>query len=236
MYCRAIRSVINEAKRAGIIKENQYPFGNGKYEIPTGTGRKLALTLQQIKSVANYTDGKETTEKYRDLWFFSYLCNGINFADMLTLRYSNIRNGEICFLRAKTARTSRVKKEVCAVLTPEMEVIIKRWGKKSHRPDDYIFGYLTGKETPFKEKDVIKAVTKLCNKRLKKIGAKLGIEPLSTYTARHSYATVLKRSGANIAYISESLGHNDLKTTENYLASFEKEERVKNASFLTNFG
>ena len=32
------------------------------------------------------------------------------------------------------------------------------------------------------------------------------------------------------------LGHNDLKTTENYLASFEKEERVKNASFLTNFG
>jgi len=236
MYCRAIRSVINEAKRAGIIKENQYPFGNGKYEIPTGTGRKLALTLQQIKSVANYTDGKETTEKYRDLWFFSYLCNGINFADMLTLRYSNIRNGEICFLRAKTARTSRVKKEVCAVLTPEMEVIIKRWGKKSHRPDDYIFGYLTGKETPFTEKDVIKAVTKLCNKRLKKIGAKLGIEPLSTYTARHSYATVLKRSGANIAYISESLGHNDLKTTENYLASFEKEERVKNASFLTNFG
>jgi site-specific recombinase XerD len=58
----------------------------------------------------------------------------------------------------------------------------------------------------------------------------------SLISARHSYATVLKRSGANIAYISESLGHNDIKTTENYLASFEKEERVKNASFLTNFG
>jgi len=52
----------------------------------------------------------------------------------------------------------------------------------------------------------------------------------------YSYATVLKRSSANIAYISEILGHNDLKTTENYLASFEKEERIKNASFLTNFG
>ena len=236
MYCRAIRSIINEAKRAGIIKENQYPFGNGKYEIPTGTGRKLALTLQQIKSVANYTDGKETTEKYRDMWFFSYLCNGINFADMLTLKYSNIRNGEICFLRAKTTRTSKVKKEVCAILTPEMNAIIMKWGNKSQKPDEYIFKYLTGKETPFKEKDVIKAVTKLCNKRLKKIGTTLGIESLSTYTARHSYATVLKRSGANIAYISESLGHNDLKTTENYLASFERDERVKNASLLTNFG
>jgi len=46
---------------------------------------------------------------------------------------------------------------------------------------------------------------------------------------------VLKRSGANIAFISESLGHSDLKTTENYLASFEKEERKKNAALLTNF-
>lgn len=236
MYCRAIRCIINEAKRAGLIKENQYPFGKGKFEIPTGKGRKLALTLQQIKSVANYSDGNEATEKYRDMWFFSYLCNGINFADMLTLKFSNIQNGEICFIRAKTIRTSKVKKEVCAVLTPEMKAIIMKWGNKSQKPDDYIFGFLTGRETPFKEKDVIKATTKLCNKRLKKIGAKLGIGKVSTYTARHSYATVLKRSGANIAYISESLGHNDLKTTENYLASFEKEERVKNASFLTNFG
>lgn len=235
MYCRAIRCIINEAKKVGVIKENQYPFGNGKYEIPTGQGRKLALTLEQIKSVVTYSDGTEATEKYRDLWFFSYLCNGINFADMLTLKYSNINNGEICFLRAKTARTAKVKKEVCAVLTPEMDAIIKKWGNKSGKQDDYIFGYLTGKETAFEEKDVVKAVTKLCNKRLKKIATALGIEGLSTYTARHSYATVLKRSGANIAYISESLGHNDLKTTENYLASFEREEREKNARLLTKF-
>jgi site-specific recombinase XerD len=86
------------------------------------------------------------------------------------------------------------------------------------------------------KKLAIQYLTKHCNKRLSKIGKAIGIEGISTYTARHSFATVLKRSGANIAYISESLGHNDLKTTENYLASFEKEERIKNASFLTNFG
>jgi site-specific recombinase XerD len=70
---------------------------------------------------------------------------------------------------------------------------------------------------------------------MKKIGDSLGILGISTYTARHSFASVLKRSGANIAYISDSLGHTDLKTTENYLASFEKEERIKNAAFLINF-
>ncbi len=60
-------------------------------------------------------------------------------------------------------------------------------------------------------------------------------QPITFHVARHSFATVLKRSGANISYISESLGHSDLKTTEAYLASFEKEERQKNASLLTQF-
>jgi len=86
------------------------------------------------------------------------------------------------------------------------------------------------------QKKRVQDVTRRINKHLKIISDKLGISGVSTYTARHSYATVLKRSGANIAYISESLGHSNLKTTENYLASFEKEERIKNAAFLTNFG
>ena len=236
MYCRALRCIMNEGRKAGMLKDNQYPFGNGKYEIPTGQSRKLALTLQQIKSIVAYADGSEATEKYRDLWFFSYLCNGINFADLLSLKYANIQNGEICFLRAKTVRTSKVKKEVCAVITPEMQAIIDKWGTKPQNMNSYIFPYLKGDETPMEKKLTIQYLTKHCNKRIKKIGKAVGIEGISTYTARHSFATVLKRLGANIAYISESLGHNDLKTTENYLASFEREEREKNARLLTNFG
>lgn len=235
MYGRALRAMMNEAKRIGVIRENQYPFGKGKYEIPTSASRKLALTLHQIKQVVTYTDGNEGTEKYRDLWFFSYLCNGINFADILRLKYSNIQNGEIFFMRAKTIRTSKVKKELYAVVTPELQAIIDKWGNHDKSPNSHIFPYLKGNETPEEEKNRIKDVVRRCNKKMKLIGDALGISGISTYVARHSYATVLKRSGANIAYISESLGHNDLKTTENYLASFEKEEREKNAKLLTNF-
>ena len=233
MYMRALRAIMNEAKRNGIIRENQYPFGRGKYEIPQGEGRKLALNMQQIKTIITYTDGKETTERYRDLWFFSYLCNGINFTDLLKLKYSNIVGDEISFYRQKTIRTSKTKKEIQATITPEMQDIINRWGNPDKSPDNLIFPYLSGNETPMQEKKKILDVTKRVNKRLKEIGAAVGIEGLTTYVARHSYATVLKRSGANIAYISESLGHSDLKTTENYLASFEKEERIKNATLLT---
>jgi integrase len=235
MRGRALRCVMNELLAVGTIKESQYPFGHGKYEIPTGQGRKLALTLHQIRMLVTYTDGNEATEHYRDLWFFSYLCNGINFADLLTLKYSNIHNGEIFFYRSKTIHTSKVKKEVVAIITPEMQAIIDKWGNPDRQPDTYIFSFLTGTETPMQMKSRIRDVISTCNKRLRKIGKAIGIDGLSTYSARHSFATVLKRSGSNIAYISESLGHSDLKTTENYLASFEKEERMKNASFLTNF-
>jgi integrase len=152
------------------------------------------------------------------------------------LKYSNIQNGEIYFIRAKTINTAKVKKEICALITPEMQTIIDRWGSPDKRPDTYIFNFLKGDETPMQIKTRVRDVISNCNRCLRKIGKVINIEGLSTYTARHSYATILKRPGANIAYISESLGHNDIKTTENYLASFEKEERVKNASFLTNFG
>lgn len=235
MRGRAIRTIMNNALEVHLIKESQYPFGRGKYDIPTGQGRKLALTLPQIKVLVSYTDGFEGTEHYRDLWFFSYLCNGINFADLITLKYSDIQNGEIYFTRAKTIRTSKVKKEICAIITPEMQAIIDRWGIPNKDPKAYIFGFLKGDESPLQIKKRTRDVISRSNKYLKKIGKAVGIEGLSTYTARHSYATVLKRSGANIAYISESLGHKDLKTTENYLASFERDEREKNAKLLTNF-
>ncbi|PXY44731.1 site-specific integrase [Flavobacterium hydrophilum] len=233
-HMREIRTIMNDAKKAGIIKDTQYPFGKGKYEIPTSEGNKKALTLEQLGKVIRFTDGNETTEKYKDLWFFIYLCNGINVADVVKLKFKNIRDGEICFVRQKTERTTKNRKEIRATLSNEIEAIINRWGN-TYKPENYIFPYLTGKEDPETIKKITKDLTKRINARMKKIGNHLGFGDITTYTARHSFATVLKRAGTNIAFISESLGHNDLKTTESYLASFEKDERQKNAGFLTNF-
>ena len=103
--------------------------GKDKYEIQAGAGRKKALTLQEIGKIVRFSDGNETTERYRDLWFFMYLCNGINTADLVKLKYKNIHDGEICFVRQKTERTNKTIKEICVPITPEMETIIERWGK-----------------------------------------------------------------------------------------------------------
>ena len=234
-YFRNLKSIMNMARKDGIIKESQYPFGKGKYEVPSGSGRKLALTLEQIKKLITYTDGTKATEMYRDLWFFSYLCNGINFRDMVFLQYSNIINGEICFIRAKTARNTKYGKIIHAVITPEMQTIINKWGNTDISPNNYIFPFAKGTEDPFEKVKLIREIVTECNQILRKITNATGIPRITTYSARHSYATVLKRSGVNIAYISESLGHSNITITENYLASFEVDERRKNSALLTKF-
>ena len=64
----------------------------------------------------------------------------------------------------------------------------------------------------------------------------LGIENrASTYAARHTFSTVLKRKGAPMAFIKDALGHSSVATTENYLDSFEDEVALEYANELTNF-
>lgn len=234
MRMRAIRAMMNVAKKEGHIKDVHYPFGRDKYEIKTGESKKKALTIDQISKIVNYPAKHKGIRRYRDIWFFMYLCNGINTKDLVRLKFKNIIDGEICFIREKTKRTAKVVKHISVPLTPLMKQIIDRWGNES-APDNYIFPLIHHYKDPIKYMKEVADVNKRINKNMKFIGAVLGIGNITTYTARHSFATVLKRSGANISYISESLGHSDLKTTESYLASFEKEEREKNAALLTKF-
>lgn len=235
IYFRALKCILNRAVRDDILKESSFPFGKNKYEIPEGCGRKLALNLSEIKKVMSYQDGADDIEEFRDLWVFSYLCNGINFMDLLFLKYSNIVDGEICFVRSKTSRTAKHSKEIRAVITPEMGNIIQRWGNAKLTSETYLFKYAKGTENAFERIRLVRRIVTKCNRRLKKIAQGTGLAQLTTYTARHSFATVLKRAGAKTSYISESLGHSNLAVTENYLAYFEKEERIRNAQFLTDF-
>lgn len=237
-YIGALRSIMNEAKKDKIIIDGQYPFGaekDKKYEIKSGDGRKMALTLAQIKAILDHELTTEIEKRSRDLWYFSYLCNGINFNDLLKLKHKDIYGGEIHYLRQKTIRTTKKQKTIAATLLPQMIEIINKWGTKDKKPDSYLFPFLTSGLDPKTEKMIIQNVIRLCNKKMAAISKALNFDNVSTYTARHSYATVMKLSGANIAFISESLGHTDQRTTENYLKSFEQGERAKNASKLTEF-
>ncbi len=74
------------------------------------------------------------------------------------------------------------------------------------------------------------------NEWMEKIRFKLNIErKVIKYVARHTFSTVMKRSGVSTEFIQEVLGHTDIRTTENYLDSFEKEIKKEYAARLLAF-
>jgi len=237
IYLRSYRHLAKKAMKKGLINPEQYPFGQDKYVIPTGANIKKALSINEIEKFFNYQPENQAQAKARDLWAFIYLCNGINVKDLCLLKYSNIHGNMIIFERAKTKRTKKDKPEIIKVpILTQVQEIIQRWGNEDKRPDNYIFPCLTPGLSAERERELIKYKTKNINKQMKRIASRLEITAnLTTYVARHSFSTVLKRSGASIEYISEALGHSDIKTTKSYLAGFEEDTLFTNAEKLIKF-
>ena len=152
-----------------------------------------------------------------DVFVFSYLNAGINFIDIAKLKHSNIVDNHLIYNREKT------KKLINVPLQPKaLEIIAKYQNDKS----PYLFPILSPfHKTEVQIADRLHKVLAKINKHLKEIGVKLKLPiPLTTYVARHSYATVLKRAGVSTAIISESLGHSSERITQIYLDSFDNEQ------------
>ena len=232
IYLRNVRTVFNKVKPEGV----EYPFGkskNGLYAVPKGKNTKKALTQADVAKIAKFDTIKGTFEqRSRDYWLFSYLCNGINIKDLARLKYSNIDGDKINLIRAKTADTVEEQSTISIPVTPNISRIIDRWGSKPALPDQYVFDILKDKMSPEDEYKAIRQAVQTINKNMTRICAELKIDRATTYTARHSFATVLKRSGASVEFISESLGHKSKQTTQNYLANFGDEEKKKWANVL----
>jgi len=237
IYLRCVRQLYNEAIKSGNAAGEDYPFGRDSYRIPQPRNIKKALPLSDIAKIFRYEPEKDSPEHFcRDLWIFSYLCSGINMKDICLLKYSHIHRDYIYLRRAKTELTNRNSKPVDIYLTDEARAIIDHWGSKPVYPGNYIFPILTSGLKPDQVQKKVKQLTKTVNKYMKRIAGKIGIdENISTYTARHSFATVLKRSGASVEFISEQLGHASVETTAAYLDSFEDEAKREMAKKLTNW-
>lgn len=237
IYMRSLRTIINIGIEKGLLNQEAYPFGKRKYIIPASRNIKKALHIEDINKIVNYIPQHESEARARDLWIFSYLCNGVNIKDIVLLQYKNIEGDRLHFIREKTKNTKKQDRNpITVIILPEIKAIIKKWGVLSLDPEAYIFGVIKPKDTPEDIRKKTKQLTKTINKYMKRIGERLEIpDKITTYTARHSFATILKRSGAPTEFISESLGHTNLQTTANYLDSFEDDTKVKYQSALLKF-
>ncbi len=222
IYLRSLRAVYNEH----VIDKSAYPFGKGKYTIPTSKNTKKALTLDEIGKIYNHVAVKNSAmEMAKDYWIFMYLSNGMNVKDLCLLKWKNIDGNILTYKRAKTERSNKEQKTITVALKADSLTIIKKWSIPSLNKDAYIFPHFSNKMDALQMRKAGKQLTKKINKYVKKIAIAEGInKTVTTYFARHSFATVLKRSGVQTEMISELLGHSSMSVTESYLDSFENEQ------------
>jgi integrase len=240
IYLRPLRTIFNDAINDGFIKrETQYPFGKRRYQIPTSRNIKKALQLSEVEMIYNYQcdPDNESEQRGKAFWLFSYLANGINVTDIARLKFKHIHGEYLVYERSKTETTVRTNpRPIVVFLTEDLLAIIDRWGNKDQSPDNFIFPILDHNMSPLRQWEVIQLFVSLVNEWMKRITEKLGLnKKVTTYVARHSFATVMKRCGASTEFIQESLGHTDLKTTENYLDSFENSVKKEFSKRLTSF-
>ena len=231
---RSLRVLYNRAVSEKLVKREYYPFDDFKVSRFHEQTMKRAISKEDIKRIMSLDLRIVTTyhSPYlslgRDLFLFSYLSCGINLTDMARLRYSDVFEGRLSYHRQKTGKL------ISFQLQPMALEIIEKYRKPEATPNDYVFPILDRRihKTEVQKRDKVRKANKAANMALKRIGEKLGIPiDLTTYVARHSYATVLKRSGVSTAIISESLGHSSEKVTQIYLDSFENsqiDEAMKN--------
>ena len=239
IYLRPLRTIFNIAVENGVVQRDYYPFGRRKYIIPTGRNHKRALSIDQIKQIFQYkTEPGSSMEKAKDFWIFSYLCNGMNMADIARLRWSNLSADSISFQREKTKRTKRENPiGIVVVRNAQINALIEKWGRNSTRDyNGYIFDILDLSDQPEAARLKVQLFIHLVNEWMKAIGEDLGFDlKLTTYVARHSFATILVRNGAPLALAKQTLGHASIATTEKYFAGFDLAAQAEYTKVLVNF-
>lgn len=218
---RTLRSAYNKAIKAKCARKSDYPFDEYKINKFDTKTQKRAIAKTEVLKFTKEVDNigkRQYVQLSKDIFIFSYLCGGINFTDIANLTKANITNGRLHYIRQKTGKLIKLG------ISEEAMQIIKKYESESK---GYLFPILNTNihKTPLQKQNRIHKMLGKINKNLKLIATQLNVDAnMTTYVARHSFASVLKKSGVSIALISEALGHSDLSTTQVYLDSFDNEQ------------
>ncbi|MFN8284538.1 MAG: site-specific integrase [Chitinophagales bacterium] len=220
IYMRTFRALINKAIKENVCSEKYYAFKSfslAKYtKIKTA---KRAIPKTDIDKIINLDlSENEKLIDAKNIFLFSYYCRGINFIDIALLKWSNIYQNQLSYVREKTKERFNLK-----LLLPAIEIVEYYKEYTFKNKDSYVFPILNeNHNTPQSIYNRRQKMNGKINKDLKDIAKKAEIEAeLTTYVARHSFATNLKKLGISTNVISQSLGHDSEKTTQIYLESFE---------------
>lgn len=209
-YNRILRAAYNQAVLRNLVKQAD-PFKS----VYTGVDvtRKRALSVEILRRIITMDIPEPDLAWSRDLFLFSFQTRGMSFVDMAFLTQSNIQAGFITYIRRKTGQVLSVQIE------PWIEKLLARLKPFCTQP--YLLPILHARDAKVAFREYQIALGRY-DRLLKRLGQAVGAPfPLSSYSARHSWATIARDTAVPLAVISSGMGHTSEKTTRIYLASLD---------------
>lgn len=225
-YLRTLRAVYNRAVDRHLAPYVPHHF---RY-VYTGTraDRKRALEKEDMGllmtkiPVGNYSENSDL-QRTRALFFLMFLLRGMPFVDLAYLKKHDIDGNVLTYRRRKTGRLLTV------TLTPEAMKLIERY-MNTDSSSPYLFSLITsaeGTEAAYKEYQL---ALRNFNYQLTILKEVLGLNAdISSYTARHTWATMAYYCEVHPGVISEAMGHSSITVTETYLKPF-KNKKIDEAN------
>lgn len=211
-YLRILRAVYNRAVEKGLT-DQRLPFK----QVYTGVEKtvKRAVPLSVMKRLKAFDLTLHPPLDYaRDLFLFSFYTRGMSFVDMAYLKKSDLNGSVLTYRRQKTSRSLCIRWEPC------MQQLVEKY-RSLTAGSPYLLPIIrpaTGRP----ERDQYKNAILSVNKSLKKISVLLRLSvPLTTYVARHTWASIAREKNIPISVISEGMGHESEQTTRIYLVSLD---------------
>lgn len=218
-YMRALRSVYNQAVDRELTRQRN-PFRH----VYTGVDKTLkrAVSVSIIRRLKTMDLSREPQLGLaRDLFLFSFYTRGMSFVDMAYLRPGDIADGILRYARRKTGVTLCVRWEPC------MQEIVARYSADC---GEFLLPIITNACKDFRRQ--YKTCLYRVNRALRRLSDRMGLDrPLTTYVARHSWASIAYGRRVPLSVIAEGMGHDSEKTTRIYLASI-GDSRVDKANSM----
>ena len=200
-YMRSLRALYNKVSGRG---QRKAPFS----DVITTPQKAIhrAISIRDMTRLLQLTDLSQKQLLSRDLFLFSFYCQGMPFIDIAHLRWDQIRGDTLCYERHKTGVQVMVRLEKPA------KQIIRQYGQ---RDSPYVFPILHLLHCSHED---YQRMLSRHNYHLKTLGRQLGIvESVTSYVARHTWATYAFNESNDMNIVSTAIGHADTKVTKNYI-------------------
>ena len=210
-YMRTLRTLYRKAADMGLTADRDI-FRH----VFTGFAKtqKRAVPLGAVRAIRRLSLREESPLAFaRDMFMMCVYLQGISFVDMAYLKKTDLRNGLLEYSRKKTGQTLTIRWEAA------MQDIVDKYAHLT-AGSPFLLPIITSNDGT--ERRQYERMEHNVNRNLKKIGEMAGLQiPLTTYVARHTWASAMRDMGFDLSIVSRGLGHESLKTTQIYLSSID---------------